>query len=68
MFISVYLANGIARQLYKMEQDLVESLDRLNTAEIEKQKYIVGIVHEIKTPLTAVHSYLNLILQKFLVP
>lgn len=68
MYISVYLANGIARQLYKMEQDLIETLDRLNTAEIEKQRYIVGIVHEIKTPLTAVHSYLNLILQKFLGP
>ena len=68
MFISIYLTNGIARQLYRMEQDLIESLDRLNTAEIEKQKYIVGVVHEIKTPLTAVHSYLNLILQKFLGP
>jgi signal transduction histidine kinase len=66
--ISVYLANGIARQLYKMEQDLIESLDRLNTAELEKQRYIVGIVHEIKTPLAAVHSYLSLILQKFLGP
>lgn len=66
--ISVYLANGIARQLYKMEQDLIESLERLNTAELEKQRYIVGIVHEIKTPLAAVHSYLNLILQKFLGP
>src|SRR3990172_8987797 len=48
MFISVYLANGIARQLYRMEQDLVESIDKLNTVEIEKQKYIIGIVHEIK--------------------
>jgi signal transduction histidine kinase len=67
-FISIYLANGIARQLYRMEQDLVESIDKLNTAEIEKQKYIVGIVHEIKTPLSAVQSYLSLILQKFLGP
>ncbi|MCK7519928.1 MAG: hypothetical protein MZV64_20480 [Ignavibacteriales bacterium] len=46
----------------------LNQLINLNTAEIEKQKYIVGIVHEIKTPLTAVHSYLNLILQKFLGP
>jgi signal transduction histidine kinase len=68
MFVSIYLANGIARQLYKMEQDLVESIEKLNQAEMEKQQYIVGIVHEIKTPLTAVHSYLNLILQKFLGP
>lgn len=68
IIVSVYLANGIANQLYKMEQDLIESLDKLSTAEIEKQKYIVGVVHEIKTPLSAVHSYLNLILQKFLGP
>jgi signal transduction histidine kinase len=68
MYISVYLASGIARQLYKMEQHLYESLERLNNAEIEKQKYIVGVVHEIKTPLSAVHSYLNVILQKFLGP
>lgn len=68
VFVSIYLANGIARQLYKIEQDLVESIEKLNAAEMEKQRYIVGIVHEIKTPLTAVHSYLNLILQKFLGP
>lgn len=68
IYISVYLANKIAHQLYRIEQDLYESLDRLNTAELEKQRYIVGVVHEIKTPLTAVHSYLNLILQKFLGP
>lgn len=68
MFMSVLLANSIARQLYKMEQDLVESLDKLNEAEAEKQKYIMGIVHEIKTPLVAMHSYLDLILQKFLGP
>ncbi len=68
MFISVLLANSIARQLYKMEQDLVESLDKLNEAEAEKQKYIMGIVHEIKTPLVAMHSYLDLILQKYLGP
>jgi signal transduction histidine kinase len=68
VFVSIYLTNGIARQLYKIEQDLVESIEKLNAAEMEKQRYIVGIVHEIKTPLTAVHSYLNLILQKFLGP
>ncbi len=63
---SVFLANKIANQLYKIEQQLLESLDKLNAAEDEKQKYIIGIVHEIKTPLTAVHSYLDVILKKFL--
>ena len=68
IFVSVFLANKIARQLYQIEQELIETIDKLNTAEIEKQKYIIGIVHEIKTPLSAVHSYLDVILKKFLGP
>ncbi|MCJ7554938.1 MAG: HAMP domain-containing histidine kinase, partial [Ignavibacteriaceae bacterium] len=68
IFTSVLLANKIAKQLYKQEQDLVESLYKINAAEAEKQKYIMGIVHEIKTPLAAVQAYLDLILQKFLGP
>jgi signal transduction histidine kinase len=68
IFISVYLANGIARQLYKREKDLVDSIIKVNAAEKEKQQYIMGIVHEIKTPIAAVASYLDLILQKFLGP
>jgi signal transduction histidine kinase len=67
-FLSVYLANGIARQLYKREKDLVDLMKKNNTAEKEKQKYIMGIVHEIKTPIVAVASYIDIILQKFLGP
>ena len=68
IFMCVLLANRIANQLYKREQELVESIEKINAAEKEKQKYIIGVVHEIKTPLAAVHSYLDLILQKFLGP
>ena len=68
IFVSIYLSNGIAKQLYKREKDLVESIKKINSAEKEKQKYIMGIVHEIKTPIAAVTSYLELILQKFLGP
>lgn len=68
IFISVYLANGIARQLYKREKDLIDSIKKINTAEQEKQKYIMTIVHELKTPVVAVASYIDLILQKFLGP
>ena len=67
-FVSVYLANGMARQLYKREKDLVDSVKKINAAEKEKQKYIMGIVHEIKTPIVAVASYIDIILQKFLGP
>lgn len=68
MIVSVFLANKIASQLYKIEQQLVESFDKLEAAENEKQKYIIGIVHEIKSPLSVVHSYLDLILKEFLGP
>jgi signal transduction histidine kinase len=68
IFVSIYLSNGIAKQLYGREKDLVESIKKINSAEKEKQKYIMGIVHEIKTPIAAVTSYLDLILQKFLGP
>ena len=68
IFVSVYLANGLARQLYKREKDLVESIKKINVAEKEKQKYIMGIVHELKTPIVAVASYIDIILQKFLGP
>lgn len=64
----VLIANRMAKQLYIREQQLLESIDKINAAEKEKQKYISGIVHEIKTPLAAVHSYLDLVLQKFLGP
>jgi signal transduction histidine kinase len=68
VFIIVLIANRMANQLYRREQQLVESIEKINAAEKEKQKYISGIVHEIKSPLAAVHSYLDLVLQKFLGP
>lgn len=66
ILVSVYLTNGIAKQLYKLEQELLESFDKLETAEKSKQKYIMAVVHEIKTPLTAVISYLSIINGKML--
>lgn len=68
IFVSVLLANKIARQLYRNEQQLLESLDKLNKAEEEKQKYIIGVVHELKSPVAAVLSYLELVLQKYVGP
>ena len=61
LFFSVYIANKITRQLYKREQQLRLSLEKLNESEIAKQKYTIGIVHEIKTPINAVMSILELI-------
>lgn len=66
--ITVVLANNIARQLYQKEQQLYSYIEKLNQAEKEKTKYILSVVHEIKTPLSAMHAYLDLVLQKFLGP
>ena len=68
LVVTVMLTNGIAKELYKMEENLLDSLDKLKAAEIEKENYITGVVHEIKTPIAAVQSYLDLILQKFVGP
>jgi signal transduction histidine kinase len=68
IFISAYVSNRIARRLYDRERALLESIDKINSAEKEKQKYIMSIVHELKTPLAAVSSYLDLVLQKFIGP
>ncbi len=68
IIITVILANYIAKQLYKKEQQLYSYIEKLNEAEKEKTKYILGIVHELKTPLNALHAYLDIVLQKFLGP
>ncbi len=68
IFVIVLLTNRIARQLYRNEQQLVETIERLNRAEEEKQKYIIGVVHELKSPIAAVQSYIEMILQKYLGP
>lgn len=68
LFASVYLANNIAKQLYHREQLLRTSLQKIDEAEKSKQKYIIGIVHEIKTPVTAVKSIIDLVLQQYVGP
>ena len=68
IFVSVYLTSKIVGELYDLERDLYDSIGKINAAEKEKQKYIMGVVHEIKSPLAAVASYLDIVLQKFLGP
>ncbi len=68
MLVSVFFANSISSALYRREQELKITLDKLNNAEKIKQKYIIGVVHEIKSPIAAVQSYLDLILSKYAGP
>jgi signal transduction histidine kinase len=68
MVVSVFLANTITSALYRREQDLKITLDKLNDAEKIKQKYIMGVVHEIKSPIAVVQSFLDLVLEKYAGP
>jgi len=62
MFFSVYLANNIARAHYRRSQELRRAIEKLSEAEKTKMKYTMGVVHEIKSPIVAVQSNLDLIL------
>jgi signal transduction histidine kinase len=68
IFVSVFFTNTIASSLYRSEQELKVTLDKLDEAEKVKQKYTMGIVHEIKSPIVAVQSYLDIILGKYVGP
>jgi signal transduction histidine kinase len=65
IFISVFLANNIASAHYRRTQELKTTLDKLGQAEKMKMKYTMGVVHEIKTPIVAVQSNLDIILQGY---
>lgn len=64
--VTVYLTNRIANQLYLKEKKLYEALKEINDSELKKQKYIMGVVHEIKSPIAATKSIVSLIIDGFL--
>ncbi|MFA8344112.1 MAG: sensor histidine kinase [Rhodothermaceae bacterium] len=65
MPITVYLTNKIARELQKREVALKEAYDLLEEAEKSKQKFIIAVVHELKSPIASATSQLNLISNGF---
>ncbi|KAF0153436.1 MAG: histidine kinase [Ignavibacteria bacterium] len=68
LFVSVYITNKISRQLFKREQQLRDSLEKLKEAENTKQRYTLGVVHEIKSPVIAVKSIIDLLLGNYVGP
>jgi signal transduction histidine kinase len=68
MGVSIFIANSIARELYKREGELQTTLDKLYDAEAAKQKYTIAVVHEIKSPIVAAQLYLQIILNNYLGP
>lgn len=66
IFTTVFITSRIANKLYKREQQLKETLEALNRAEETKQKYIMAVVHEIKSPIVAAQSLVELISNGYL--
>lgn len=68
MVVSVFFANSIAHSHYVSGQKLRAAYEKLKEAEAVKQKYTIGIVHEIKSPLSSVQSYHDIILEGYTGP
>ncbi len=63
--ITVMLTSKISSELYSMEKHLKKALDELNEAEKSKQKYVMAVVHELKSPIVASMSQMELVLGNF---
>jgi len=59
---SIYLTKKIAMELYDRENELTRALTELSDAEINKQKYTMAVVHELKSPIAAASSFLDLLI------
>ncbi len=63
LYLSTYLANSISKELYRRQRALDEAYKELEKAEKAKSKYLMSFVHDLKTPISAVITYLNMIME-----
>lgn len=68
LFVSILLAGKISQELYKREFELKKALEELEAAEKTKQKYVMTVVHELKSPIAASVSILDSLLGGFYGP
>ncbi len=68
IFTSVYLTSKISKELYNREGQLKLALDTINEAEKAKQKYVMAVVHELKSPIAAAVSQLALAKEGYVDP
>ncbi|MFN3781787.1 MAG: histidine kinase dimerization/phospho-acceptor domain-containing protein, partial [Candidatus Kapaibacteriota bacterium] len=61
VFVSIYLANSIAKVLYQREKELNLAYKELQEAEKVKSRYVMTIVHDLKTPINASLTWVNII-------
>ncbi len=66
LYLSIYLTNSIAKQLYERERALTQAYDELENAEKTKSRYVMSVVHDLKTPIAAATTYLDMLLSETL--
>ena len=68
MLISIALTSKVSDDLHKRELELKKALEELEEAEKAKQKYVMTVVHELKSPISASVSILDLVLGNYYGP
>lgn len=63
LLTSNYFANSISIELYLRERSLVDAHKKIEDAEKSKSRYVMSIVHDLKTPISAAITYLNLLIE-----
>lgn len=62
-YIAIYLANSISKVLYERERALTIAYRELEDAEKSKSRYVMTVVHDLKTPISASLTWANLLLE-----
>lgn len=63
VYVSIYLANSIAKVLYERERSLTIALMELEEAEKNKSKYVLNVVHDLKSPISASLTWIDILLE-----
>jgi len=66
LFVSIFITGKIVSELYKREMQIKSVNDQLSAVEKSKQKFIMGFVHELKSPIAAASTIIDLILGEYL--
>lgn len=62
VLFSIHLTTKIVAELFRREEQLKRALTEIQEAEKSKQRYVMAIVHELKSPIAAATSGLDIVL------
>jgi len=63
LFLSVYFASSIASRLRQRERELEQAFARLRNAEEQKSFFMRKASHELRSPLSAIQSFIHVFLK-----